>query len=459
MERVASYLLTAGVDFEFAEGDRLPTDLPDDCSRYKVVVCVLEDIPRLRARLDQFEGIERIDQAIEFRNPMKDVARDARWPWLHFKHRRSECRLVPLRDAELDDERRLDSRILWVGALTPDNPNAAKRLQARPDDALFEMASRALLSVDPVTLSAWNDSTFLAWKILLESFQRTGRREFLQAILDQASVAMREGLPAVCSQDDIAPCGPLLLVARHLGDARLREFALQRLRAYVDGPRHRGAFTCYLGDQWVRTDAMGIALPAVTICANATGDASLFDGVYRSFEVMREELLQNEGPLWSQGVFRGQVAAPWARGMAWAVFGLSIVLEYWPERDPRWRAMADSFRELCEGFLPWQEGDGFWHQVLDEPQSARETSATYLVTRSFLWGTREGVLPASFTEPARRGWLALKTRCFQGLMTGVVEATSVSTRRQYYRERHLNSDPKHLRLTSRFVLDVVNQLA
>jgi rhamnogalacturonyl hydrolase YesR len=459
MERVACYLVHAGVDFHLEPGDRLPTEVPADVSGLRGVVVLQHDALRHRDRLLQFQDMESLFGSIAYQNSMLDCDRDARWPWLWRRHRHGDCRLALLHEHEARDERRLESRVIWPTSAAASDPLAARRLQARSDEQLFDLARHRLLKADSETFSAWNDSTFLAWLILFQTWQRTGDRSLLEVIGQQCRVALARGLPEVCCQDDAAPSAPLMLVARELGDPSLYDLALQRLQCYMNGPRFQGALTCYHGEQWVRTDALGIIMPATAIAAAITGERTMWDAAWRTVEIASETLPRTDGLPWSQSTYQGQVTAPWGRGMAWAVFGLSLALTYWPCSDPRRLLLIRHFQELARRFIPFQDDNGYWHQVLDEPESAAESSCTYLVTRSLLWGIGKGVLDESYRSAAMKGWNALKARCFAGLTVGVVEATSVSTRRQYYRDRRLNTVPRNLILTARFVMDIANQLA
>ena len=51
-----------------------------------------------------------------------------------------------------------------------------------------------------------------------------------------------------------------------------------------------------------------------------------------------------------------------------------------------------------------------WHQLIDHPESYKETSCTAMFTYAFITGVKKGWLAdPAYATAARKGWLALQT--------------------------------------------------
>ena len=66
----------------------------------------------------------------------------------------------------------------------------------------------------------------------------------------------------------------------------------------------------------------------------------------------------------------------WARANGWALMTMSEVLDALPENHPGRAFVLQQFKAHVNGLMQYQDGTGFWHQLLDRSDSYLETSAT-----------------------------------------------------------------------------------
>jgi hypothetical protein len=97
------------------------------------------------------------------------------------------------------------------------------------------------------------------------------------------------------------------------------------------------------------------------------------------------------------------------------------LLEHVPDDHPEHHTVLDSFTRLCHAVQPLQDDSGFFHHILDDPWTAKETSGTLQFAYTFDRAVERGYLPEDegFQKSARRAFDAC---------TGVVSETGDVTR-------------------------------
>jgi len=98
----------------------------------------------------------------------------------------------------------------------------------------------------------------------------------------------------------------------------------------------------------------------------------------------------------------------WGRGNGWVAVGMAELLRSMPESHPKREAILVAYRSMMTAVLKLQGDEGLWRQLLDDPDSWVETSASGMFTFAFVTGVKNGWLEASsFGPAARKAWLAL----------------------------------------------------
>ena len=142
----------------------------------------------------------------------------------------------------------------------------------------------------------------------------------------------------------------------------------------------------------------------------------------------------------------------WGRGNGWMAAGSSELLRALPADNPDRPRILKGYHLMMESLLKHQDANGMWHQIIDDPASWPESSASGMFTFAFVTGVKEGWLDAKTYGPAaRKAWLTLTTYLNEnGDIREVCEGTNTHnpTRdgadgRKYYDERKRNVGDMH----------------
>jgi unsaturated rhamnogalacturonyl hydrolase len=94
------------------------------------------------------------------------------------------------------------------------------------------------------------------------------------------------------------------------------------------------------------------------------------------------------------------------------------------------------YRRHMRAIRDQQSPDGMWREVIDEPGSYREETATAMLLTAMQRGVRRGWLPPSYAAPAARAWSALKAHiASDATLVDVCTGTGAGPTRRYYLER------------------------
>jgi len=95
------------------------------------------------------------------------------------------------------------------------------------------------------------------------------------------------------------------------------------------------------------------------------------------------------------------------------------------------------YKLMMASLLKYQDENGMWHQLIDDPQSWPETSCTGMFTFAFITGVKNGWLDeATYGPAARRAWLGLIGYIDEkNDIREVCEGTNKKNDRRYYLDR------------------------
>ncbi len=136
----------------------------------------------------------------------------------------------------------------------------------------------------------------------------------------------------------------------------------------------------------------------------------------------------------------------WGRGMGWMMMYYVELLDALPPDHPRRGRMLQNFRYACAGLLALQREDGRWHQILTDPATYPETSATAMFVRAFAEGYARGWLPQpQYRKAALKGWQGLCSQIAPSGIEGIVRGTPIfATAREYADHPARTNDPRGL---------------
>jgi rhamnogalacturonyl hydrolase YesR len=127
----------------------------------------------------------------------------------------------------------------------------------------------------------------------------------------------------------------------------------------------------------------------------------------------------------------------WGRGNGWVAAGMTELMRFLPESHPKRTRVMESYLKMMSALLQHQDPDGMWHQLIDGPDSYKETSCTAMFTYAMITGVKHGWLPEKpYADAARKGWLALTDYIdADGNVDQVCVGTGQRNSRQFYLDR------------------------
>jgi len=213
---------------------------------------------------------------------------------------------------------------------------------------------------------------------------------------------------------------------------------------FADGTlaRHRPQY------ESIWADDLYMSVPFLTNMAVLTGEARYFDDAARQLLQMAERLYVPEKGVFDHGwsVTSGDHDPRfyWARANGWTLMAMAELLDNLPENHKDRDALIKLYRSLVASLAHLQDGTGFWHNLLDKPNTFTETSATAMFTFAIAKGINEGWISQVYGSVALTGWNATSTRIkSNGAVEGTVEGTTFAHDNTYYFYRGTSTKATH----------------
>ena len=190
------------------------------------------------------------------------------------------------------------------------------------------------------------------------------------------------------------------------------------------------------------SDSVFMATPIVVKAGKLTGERKYFDLAARHFAFMQKLVLRPDG------LYRHSplTDAAWGRGNAFPALGLALALSDFPKDHPAYQHMMAEFQQHMFTLAKFQDEDGMWHEVIDQPGSYAETSATAMIGFAMERGIRRGWLdPAEYQPRVNRAFSAVSARVGKdGQLVDVCESTNKQKTLEDYLHRAaiLGPDPR-----------------
>ena len=214
---------------------------------------------------------------------------------------------------------------------------------------------------------------------------------------------------------------------------RLADGTLARLRPQPD--------TLWLDDMF-----MGV--PAWAQLGKLTGERKYFDESVKQILQFSQRMFNPQKGIYMHGWVQGMDVHPefhWARANGWAVMTMVEVLDVLPEDHPGREAVLKQLRAHVKGLASYQDGTGFWHQLLDRPDSYLETSATAIYAYSMARAINKGYIDRMAYAPAvMLAWNAVATKVnAKGQVEGTCVGTGMGFDPAFYYYRPINVFAAH----------------
>lgn len=165
----------------------------------------------------------------------------------------------------------------------------------------------------------------------------------------------------------------------------------------------------------------------------ATGDRKYIDRAAREMVLYLDKIQLENGLFYHSP----EAHFSWGRGNGWMAVGMAEMLRNMPKDNPNKARIMEGYRKMMSALLKFQEKDGMWLQIIDDPEAWKETSGTAMFTYAMITGVKNGWLDKkTYGAAARKGWLALVTYINQDdELTEVCEGTNIKNDRNHYMQR------------------------
>lgn len=175
-------------------------------------------------------------------------------------------------------------------------------------------------------------------------------------------------------------------------------------------------------------DDLFMGVPALAQMGKMTGDMKYYDDAVKQVLQFSERMFNHEKGLYMHGWVQHMEVHPqfhWARANGWAVMTLVELLEVLPEKHSGYKAVLEQLKEHVKRLAAYQDGSGFWHQLIDRNDTYLETSATAIYAFSIARAINRGYIDKYAYAPlVLLAWNAISTKVNE---KGQVEGTCVGT--------------------------------
>ena len=258
----------------------------------------------------------------------------------------------------------------------------------------------------------------------------TGNKEIIERLTDRYMRIIDEDVPNTVNHVDANVYGALPLeLYMHNGSEIFFEQGITMADSQWVDPWPNGLTNqtrYWIDDVWMIGMLQAQAY-------RATGDKKYLDRAALETVAYLDSLQQ------PNGLFHHGPEAPfyWGRGNGWVASGLTEIISILPSDHPDYSRIVEGYKAMMEALLEYQAEDGMWRQLINEPDSWKETSSTAMFGYSFVMGVKRGILSAETFEPAyQKAWLSLTEYMNEeGKMTEVCAGTGQSTDINYYLDR------------------------
>ena len=195
-------------------------------------------------------------------------------------------------------------------------------------------------------------------------------------------------------------------------------------------------------------DDMFMGIPPIAWYAAFKSDPTLLDEAVAQVEKFAGRMWVEEKQLFRHGWVESMNPHPsffWGRANGWALLTLCEVLDALPPQHPSRPMVMRRFQQHLQGLIALQGGDGFWHQLLDRPDSYEETSATAIYVYCMAHAINQGWIDVKAYGPtALLGWHAVASQITTaGQVTGVCVGTGMAFDPAFYYYRPVNPYAAH----------------
>lgn len=201
-------------------------------------------------------------------------------------------------------------------------------------------------------------------------------------------------------------------------------------------------------------DDLFMSVPFLSRAGSATGDKRYTEDAIRQVENFNRYLYDSASGLYFHGWYSDVNAngvAHWLRCNGWIAMAQADLIAQLKEADPKRQLLISYLQRQITGFSRYQDKTGLWHQIIDKPDSYRETSGTAMFIYAIAKAVNEGWINQSYASIAHLGWEALKLKVTSdGMVEDVCVGTNMADNLAFYYNRPKRLNDNHV--TGAFLL-------
>ena len=175
-------------------------------------------------------------------------------------------------------------------------------------------------------------------------------------------------------------------------------------QVWLDGLYMASPFMAQYGAEFTRPEWIDEAVKQFRLCHQYTYDAAT--GLY--YHAWDESKSQR----WANPE-TGHSPNFWGRSIGWWFMALVDALDYIPERHEGYADLVAYIRGLAEVLPKYQDKDGLWYQVLDQPErkgNFPEASVTAQCMYAYAKAVNKGYIDVRYKEVAEKAFEGLKNK-------------------------------------------------
>ncbi|MFG4004830.1 glycoside hydrolase family 88/105 protein [Flavobacterium aquidurense] len=201
-------------------------------------------------------------------------------------------------------------------------------------------------------------------------------------------------------------------------------------------------------DNTLWLDDMFMSVPALAQMGSYTGDVKYFDDAVKQVDQFSERMFNSQKGIYMHGWVESMQVHPqfhWARANGWALMTMVELLEVLPKNHPGYPLVLSQLQKHIAGLMQYQDGTGFWHQLLDRNDSYLETSATAIYAYSIARAINRGYVDKMTYAPAvLLAWNAVASKVNdKGQVEGTCVGTGMAFDPAFYYHRPVNVFAAH----------------
>jgi unsaturated rhamnogalacturonyl hydrolase len=195
-------------------------------------------------------------------------------------------------------------------------------------------------------------------------------------------------------------------------------------------------------------DDLFMAVPALAQMGKLTGERAYYDDAVKQVLQFSSRMFNRDKGLYMHGWVQGMAVHPefhWARANGWALMAMVELLDVLPPDHPGYPAVVEQLRAHVKGLAAWQDGTGFWHQLIDRSDTYLETSATAIYAYAMARAVNRGYIDQRAYAPvAILAWNAVAGKVdAQGMVQGTCVGTGMGFDPAFYFYRPVNPYAAH----------------